>query len=146
MSAAEEKPVSAAEEEKKLGNACFARKEYDEAIKHYTKAIELDDSQAAFYSNRSACYASKKEWQAALGDALQCVSKDAKFVKGYLRLAVAQMELDMLEDADKTLRAALTLEPGKLIETMRTILRLNQISQRDYYDYRQNHIQRQYLH
>lgn len=109
----EEKSVSPAEEEKKLGNGCFAKKEYDEAIKHYTKAIELDDTQAAFYSNRSACYASKKEWQAALGDALQCVSKDAKFVKGYVRLAVAQMELDMLEDADKTLRVALTLEPGK---------------------------------
>ena len=60
----------------------------------------------------SACYASMQNWQLALEDALQCVSKDSNFIKGYFRLSIAQSELGMYEDAETTLRAALAKEPG----------------------------------
>lgn len=63
---------------------------------------------------RSACYASLKNWQKAFEDALTCISKDAKFVKGYYRLSSAQTELGMYDDAETTLKAALALEPGAL--------------------------------
>lgn len=104
--------MSPAEQAKKLGNDAFLAKNYKEAIEHYTKAIELDDSNAIFYSNRSACYASLKEWKKAYEDALVSISKDPKFIKGYYRLSSAQIELQMYDDAETTLRAALTLEPG----------------------------------
>ncbi len=126
MSTEEAKPVteSPAEAEKKLGNEAFGKKEYEAAIKHYTEAIKLDGENATFYSNRSACYASLKKWTEALEDALQCVSKDPKFIKGYLRLATAQMELELLDDAEMTLKAALSLDTknalvGRLIRQLR---------------------------
>jgi hypothetical protein len=53
-----------------------------------------------------------KEWQGAFEDALTSVSKDPKFVKGYFRLSSAQAELQKFDDAEATLRAVLTIEPG----------------------------------
>jgi stress-induced-phosphoprotein 1 len=49
--------MSSAEEFKTQGNAAFARKEYDEAIDLFSKAISLDESNHVLYSNRSASYA-----------------------------------------------------------------------------------------
>jgi chaperonin cofactor prefoldin len=60
---------------------------------------------------RSACYFSLKNWKNALEDALLCVSKDPKFIKGYYRLSAAQTELGLFNDAEATLKAALVLEP-----------------------------------
>jgi tetratricopeptide (TPR) repeat protein len=52
-----------------------------------------------------------QKWQNALEDALQCVSKDSNFIKGYFRLAIAQSELGFYDDAETTLRAVLAKEP-----------------------------------
>jgi stress-induced-phosphoprotein 1 len=60
----------------------------------------------------SACYASLKNWDRAYDDAVMSVSKDPKFIKGYLRLSAAQLELQRFEDAEMTLKAALAMEPG----------------------------------
>jgi len=105
-------PLSEAEEAKNAGNAAFKVLAYDEAIVHYTRALALEPDNPIFYSNRSACYASKKMWREAMSDALQCVDKDPKFVKGYIRLAIAQTELEAFDDAETTLKAALTLDPS----------------------------------
>ncbi len=59
----------------------------------------------------SACHASLKDWQKSLEDALLSVSKDPKYIKGYYRLSSAQAELQLFDDAETTLRAALTMEP-----------------------------------
>lgn len=40
-------------QEKNKGNEAFGRKDWDEAIKHYTRAIELDDTKPVYYSNRA---------------------------------------------------------------------------------------------
>jgi tetratricopeptide (TPR) repeat protein len=60
----------------------------------------------------SACYSSLKQWQKALEDALQSISKDPKFIKAYYRLSSAQTELQLYNDAEATLKAALSIEPG----------------------------------
>ena len=109
---AEPEVSSPAEELKNKGNTAFGAKDFDGAIKLYTEAIKLEPGNPVFYSNRSACYFSKKEFEKALEDALLCVEKDGKFIKGYLRLVSAQIELGKFEDAETTLRAALTLEPS----------------------------------
>ena len=110
-----------ADTEKKLGNDAFAKKDFDKAISHYKAAIELDDSNPYYYSNLSACYISLKKWTEAMEAALTCVSKDDKFVKGYLRLAAAQTELKLYDDAEKTLKAALVLEPRTCLLSIWTL-------------------------
>lgn len=102
---------SGAEAAKKLGNDAFAAKNYDEAIKHYSDAIKEDPDNPVYYSNRSACHASKKDWKSALEDAALCVANGPSFIKGYYRLATAQTELQMFDDAANTLNAAIAMEP-----------------------------------
>jgi tetratricopeptide (TPR) repeat protein len=108
--------------QKKLGNDAFAAKKYQEAINYYTEAVKLDPENAIYYSNRSACYAFLKKWPEALNEAILCLSKDSKSVKGYYRLAQAQIELGQLEDAETTIIAALKLDSGDNISSIPTIL------------------------
>ena len=39
-----------------MGNECMKSKEYDEAIKHYSKSLEFFPDEAATYSNRAMAY------------------------------------------------------------------------------------------
>ena len=91
-----------AEAKKKEGNEAFSAKKFDEALKLYTEAIALDSNNAVYYSNRSACHASKGSWKESLDDAKECITRDPKFMKGYYRLSVAQMELGQFDDAAAT--------------------------------------------
>ncbi|PNT54068.1 hypothetical protein POPTR_001G119500v4 [Populus trichocarpa] len=42
--------------EKELGNAAYKKKEFEKAIEHYTKAMELDDEDISYLTNRAAVY------------------------------------------------------------------------------------------
>jgi len=117
--------MSQSEEWKKKGNDCFGNKEYSKAIEHYSEGLKIDPNNAVLYSNRSACYAALKQWQKALEDAVLSVSKDPKFIKGYLRLSTAQAELQFFDDAETTLKAAQSLEPendliGRQLKSLKT--------------------------
>lgn len=119
------------------GNDCFGNKDYNKAIEYYSEGLKVDANNAVLYSNRrsvfpesgllfrfidivvhlqptSACYAALKQWQKAYEDAVMSVSKDPKFIKGYLRLSTAQTELQLFDDAETTLKAALSIEPGNI--------------------------------
>lgn len=74
--------LTPAEEAKKLGNDAFLAKNYIDAIKYYSEAIKYEPDVAIYYSNRSACYASLKDWKNAFDDAILCISKDSQFIKG----------------------------------------------------------------
>ena len=60
----------------------------------------------------SACYASLSSWDQALKDALACVAKDPNFMKGYSRLATAQIGLKKYEEAIASIRKGLSKDPG----------------------------------
>jgi stress-induced-phosphoprotein 1 len=39
-----------------LGNAAYKKKEFEKAIEHYSKAMELDDEDISYLTNRAAVY------------------------------------------------------------------------------------------
>ena len=49
----------------------------------------------------SACYVGKKEWDSAIVDAKECIKVDPTFIKGYYRLASAQLEKNEFEDIEE---------------------------------------------
>jgi stress-induced-phosphoprotein 1 len=53
------------------------------------KAIELDPSNHVLYSNRSACYASLRDFEKALTDANKTVELNPGWSKGYGRKGAA---------------------------------------------------------
>jgi serine/threonine-protein phosphatase 5 len=73
--------------QKNAGNAAFQAGKTEESIEYYTKAIELDSKQAAYYSNRAQAYIKLKAFKKALEDADSAITVDANFARAYVRKA-----------------------------------------------------------
>lgn len=130
--------VDPAEVAKSLGNDAYNAKNYDLAIEHYSEAIRLNPDNAVYYSNRSVCYASKKDWKLSLDDANECVTKDPNFIKGYFRKATAEIELQLYSEAELTLAKVDTISPEndqthklkRYIRTKRAPLKSTEVSKK----------------
>ena len=102
-----------AEEYKAQGNKHFAAKEFEQAIEYFTKAIEASPTpNHVLFSNRSASYASLKNYKKALEDAQQCIEANSLWAKGYNRVASAHYGLGNYEDSKKAYQKALELDPS----------------------------------
>lgn len=103
---------STADEWKAVGNDCFSRGFYLSAIRCYTKALDLDSSSAAVYSNRSAAYLKSTMFAGpalALKDAEHAVRLDPGWYKAHLRVADAQFGRKKYEEAKAAYQKVLEL-------------------------------------
>lgn len=102
-----------AEEFKAQGNKHFAAKEFEQAIQQFSLAIDASPvPNHVLYSNRSACYASLKDFSKALEDAQKCIEVNPLWAKGHNRVGAAQYGLGNYDDAKAAYSKALELEPG----------------------------------
>lgn len=100
-----------ADQFKEEGNKYFSAKDFDKAIDLFSKAIDASSQpNHVLYSNRSAAYASLKQFDKALEDAKTCVSINPSWAKGYNRVAAAHYGLGNLEDAKGQYQKALELD------------------------------------
>lgn len=97
---------------KEKGNAALASGNYEEAIKYYSAAIDLDPKNHVLFSNRSAAHAKASNYAAALEDANKTVSLNPSWSKGYSRKGSALAYLGKYEDAIAAYERGLELEPG----------------------------------
>lgn len=74
-------------------------KNYDQAIQLYTRAIELQSSNAVYYANRSLAHLRQESFGFALTDGEAAVQSDPNYLKGYYRRAAAQMSLGKFKQA-----------------------------------------------
>ncbi|OAA41442.1 heat shock protein [Beauveria brongniartii RCEF 3172] len=81
--------MASADELKGLGNKAIADKNFDDAIDKFTQAIAIQPENHILYSNRSAAYASKKEWDSALKDAEKTTEIKPDWAKGWGRKGAA---------------------------------------------------------
>jgi NAD-dependent deacetylase sirtuin 2 len=101
-----------AETLKVSGNGALKQKDYTTAITHYTNAITLDPTNHVLFANRSAAHIALEDWKAAESDAEKCTKISSEYLKGYFRLATAQIEQGRARDAAKTAQKGLKLGPG----------------------------------
>lgn len=100
-----------ADEAKAKGNAAFSAGKYDEAIRHFTEAINLSPTNHVLYSNRSAAYASLNKYAEALTDAQKTVELKPDWSKGYSRLGAAHLGLRQYDDAVAGYKKGVEIDP-----------------------------------
>jgi len=85
------------------GNEAFKACKYDEALKLYTEALQVDPenkiTNSKLYFNRAAVSAKLKKWNQSVEDCNTCLSLDDTYIKAYLRRAKSYMELEKFEEA-----------------------------------------------
>lgn len=96
---------------KQKGNSALQEGRYEEAIKHYTEAIGLDENNHVLYSNRSAAYAKAGKYKQALEDAEKTISLKPDWGKGYSRMGSALAYLGKLNASIKAYETGLQHEP-----------------------------------
>ncbi|KAL6837416.1 hypothetical protein V8C40DRAFT_229875 [Trichoderma camerunense] len=104
--------MASADELKALGNKAIAEKNFDEAIDKFTQAIALQPENHILYSNRSAAYASKKDWDNALKDAEKTTEIKPDWAKGWGRKGAALHGKGDLLGANDAYEAGLKHDPN----------------------------------
>ncbi|CAL5030788.1 unnamed protein product [Urochloa decumbens] len=66
---------AAAQKEKEVGNAAYKKKDFDTAIQHYTKAMELDDENISYITNRAAVYLEMGKYDDCIKDCDNAVER-----------------------------------------------------------------------
>ena len=71
----------------------------------------------------SASYAAQRKWDEAITDAKECIRLNPSFIKGYYRLANAQIEKHDLDSASSSIKQGLNIDPdnAQLQKLMRSI-------------------------
>lgn len=108
---ATESPKALAEKLKIAGNNELKSKNYQTAHDLYTRCIDLDGSNAVFYSNRAAAKLHLSLYTEAVEDCKKAISLDETFIRPRERLASAYRFLDMTQNEVDTLKGALQVAP-----------------------------------
>jgi len=115
MSAGEEAgadTVARAEEAKKRANEFFKNEKYPQAIELYSKAIELNPSNAVYHANRSISHLRLENYGYALADASKAIEADKTYLKAYYRRAAAYMSLGKYKLALKDYEGVFKARPN----------------------------------
>ncbi|XP_057518652.1 hsp70-Hsp90 organizing protein 2-like [Amaranthus tricolor] len=78
-----------AQKEKEAGNAAYKKKEFEEAITHYSKAMELDDEDISFLTNRAAVYLEMGKYDECIKDCDNAVERGRELRSDYKMIARA---------------------------------------------------------
>ncbi|CAD5196981.1 unnamed protein product [Musa acuminata subsp. malaccensis] len=100
------------EDAKAKGNAAFAAGRFEDAIRHFSEAIDLAPANHVLYSNRSAAYASLQRYDVALADARKTVELNPGWAKGYSRLGAAHLGRGDADQAVAAYEKGLEIDPA----------------------------------
>jgi len=138
---------ASAQKEKEAGNAAYKRKDFDTAIQHYTKAMELDDEDISYITNRAAVYLEMGKYDECIKDCDKAVERgrelhaDFKMIsraltrKGTALAKLAKSSQDY-DAAIETFQKALTehRNPDTLKKLNDAERAKKELEQQEYYD------------
>ncbi|KAE8658494.1 Hsp70-Hsp90 organizing protein 1 [Hibiscus syriacus] len=75
--------------EKETGNAAYKKKDFETAIKHYTKAMEIDDEDVSYITNRAAVYLEMGKYEDCIKDCDKAVERGRELRADYKMIAKA---------------------------------------------------------
>jgi len=83
---------------KMKGNKVYADGNYADATSAYSEAIALTP-QAAFFTNRAACYVEERKWRKVVEDCDRALTLDPRWVRAFERKASVLIELQKYDEA-----------------------------------------------
>ncbi|CAG8436624.1 11068_t:CDS:2 [Scutellospora calospora] len=95
-----------------MANEQYKAKNYENAIRLYSRAIELDQTSPTFYTNRAAALMMLKKPKIALDDCQKALLLDPTSIKALLRGAKCNFTLGNLTEADRWYTKVLNAEPN----------------------------------
>lgn len=98
---------------KNQGNKALTAGLFQEAHEFYSKAIELDSSNAIFFANRAQVEIKLEEYGSAIQDASRAIDLDPKYLKSYYRRAVAFCGVFDYKSAVKDYQTVLKSQPNE---------------------------------
>ncbi|XP_043722453.1 hsp70-Hsp90 organizing protein 2-like [Telopea speciosissima] len=78
-----------AQKEKEAGNAAYKKKDFETAIQHYTEAVELDDEDISFLTNRAAVYLEMGKYEECIKDCDKAVERGRELRSDFKMVARA---------------------------------------------------------
>ncbi|KAK9766202.1 Small glutamine-rich tetratricopeptide repeat-containing protein 2 [Basidiobolus ranarum] len=105
-----EQEIAKAEELKKAGNKKVSEKDYEEAIKLYSQAIEINDNNSVYYANRAAAYGQLGDHDSAIADSIRAAEIDPTYVKAYSRMGHAYFSKGSYKEAVEAYEKGLELD------------------------------------
>ncbi|XP_049849841.1 uncharacterized protein LOC126320406 [Schistocerca gregaria] len=106
----QEERCKKAVELKEEGNVKLTARLYEEAIRLYTEAIELNPEDPCYYSNRAAAYYLVGKYASAIEDSKTAIAINPKYTKAYSRLGLAYFSMGKYKDAIQVYEQALQLD------------------------------------
>ncbi|CAA0816032.1 TPR repeat-containing thioredoxin TTL1 [Striga hermonthica] len=89
------------EELKRLGNDCYKRGNFAEALSFYDKAIAISPGNAAYHFNRSAALMGLRRFAEAARECEEAIRLDPGYVRAHHRLGSLLLSLGQFENARK---------------------------------------------
>jgi serine/threonine-protein phosphatase 5 len=92
--------------------------QFEHAIKMYSRAIDLDSSNAAAYNNRAQAFIALSEFEKAASDATACLSLEpqntkALYRRGCCKLLIKPQDESAIKSAQIDFEVALSFNPPK---------------------------------
>lgn len=97
------------------GNVFMKEQKYQEAIDLYTQAIEIDSTNAIFFTNRAQAHIKSEGYGAAVADCTSALTIDPNSAKAYYRKGVAFMALLNYKEAQNNFKNALKRAPNDTV-------------------------------
>ena len=94
------------------GNESLKSRKFEEALNYYSKAIEVDPSNAILYTNRAQTYIKLESYGFAIRDCDEALKQDPDSVKAYYRKGICLMAILNYKEAQNNFKEILKRLPN----------------------------------
>jgi tetratricopeptide (TPR) repeat protein len=96
----------------KIGDKCFEKGEYTNAITNYNQALEVNHSDVSLYYKRGLAHYQTGDYEAAIADYSQAIQMNIQDAKSYNKRGLALYQLGRLEEAINDYTEAIRINPN----------------------------------
>nr|VVW87819.1 unnamed protein product [Nymphaea colorata] len=101
---------SAAHKFKEQGNQAYKNQDYAKAITFYTKAIEVDQLDPSYFTNRALCYYNLNKFEECIKDCDRAIKINNNLPKAWKKKSQACLNLLRFDEALEAAKQAVAIE------------------------------------